>query len=84
MSSFTNCNPKIRLRKQAAARDYHFHYIEDRSEIAVTKLFRNMENPQERIILIPYTTFWALLESYNSTIEIIGGKDKLQASKDRI
>ena len=33
-----------------------------------------MENPREHIVLIPYTPFWALLKSYNSTIKMIGGK----------
>ena len=54
--------------------DEHYHYIEDRTEITVTKKIRKGEIAQESIVLIPYTTFWALLESYNSQI----GKDILK------
>lgn len=61
-----------------------YHYNEDRAKFTLSKKFRLGEIAQERIILIPYTTFWALLESYNSTIKIIGGKDNLQPPKHRI
>ena len=46
-----------------------FRVIEaQRENFTVIKKFDNIENPQDRIILIPYTTFWALLESYKSEI----------------
>jgi len=43
---------KFNFRKR---KDY-YHYIEDRSESAFTKKFRKVENPENRIMLIPYTT----------------------------
>ena len=36
-----------------------------RENFTVIKKFDSIENPQDRIILIPYTTFWALLESHS-------------------
>ena len=54
--------------------DDHYHYIEDRNEITSTKFFRTRKDADPRIVLIPYTTFWALLESYSSQI----GKDILK------
>lgn len=48
--------------------DKHYHYIEDRGELDRTKKFRSINKGDTTIILIPYTTFWALLESYNSQI----------------
>ena len=44
-----------------------FRVIEaQREDFTVIKKFDNIENPENRLILIPYTTFWALLEIYNS------------------
>ena len=56
----------VAYRLNKIKKDEHYHYIEARSEIAVTKKFRKVEIAQEHLILIAYTTFWALLESYNS------------------
>lgn len=65
---------RLRYHLNKIDEDGHSYFNEDRSKINYTKKFRIGEIAQEHILLIPYTTFWAMIESYSSAI----GKDILK------